>query len=78
VFTQVSALLVGAAGILGSLVYIARLVGRGVRLLEQLAGLPDAHAQLAAQTEDNTRAIRWLTTEVRRLADAEAAKRLAP
>ena len=48
----------------GLLAYIARLVWRGLRTLDRLAEMPEAHAQLVTRTEQNTEAIDHLTREV--------------
>jgi len=70
-----TALLTALAGALGALVYIARQVRRGLRLLDQLGGIPSAHAQLVARTAENTAAIAKLTNEVAWLRAALASRR---
>lgn len=60
-----AALLTAIAGVGGVLVYIARLVHRGVRLMDQLGDMPRAHAALSQQTQENTAAIAELTDQVR-------------
>ena len=70
-----TALLTAIAGVLGALVYIARLARRGPHRLDQLAALPAAHAQLAETTEQNTAAIAKLSTEVAWLRAAMSSSR---
>lgn len=69
-----TAVLIGLAGALASVVYIGQVARKVVKALETYAGLPAAHARLAEQTEENTMAIKRLTLEVRRLARVEEGK----
>ena len=70
-----TALLTAVAGVVGVLVYLARTVRRGVRLLDQLGDIPAAHAQLTARTQENTEAIARLSNEVAWLRAAMVSRR---
>lgn len=70
-----TALLTAIAGVVGALVYLARLLRRGLRMLDQLSGLPEVTATLERRADENAAGIARLSNEVAWLRAALVSRR---